>query len=230
MRILFVTAASVLLFAAPAHADSGWYVSAFGGGATLLDQSSRGTDLVLDTARNVDVSFKTGYAVGGTVGYIFEGLLLGRLRTELEYAYRQASVRSGNTNAGAATFSGDNSSGSLLANVLVDINTGLPVQPYLGVGVGVAGVESDTILRAAGAPADGGEQFGGSTDFRFAFQLIGGLTLRVPGPFEVFGDVRYFRPTNVQFESIDRLTDDVLARTNSEFEVIQYQVGVRYKF
>ncbi|WP_222873984.1 outer membrane protein [Hankyongella ginsenosidimutans] len=230
MRILFVTVAAVLSAVAPAHADNGWYVSAFGGGATQLDQSSRGVDIATDAVRNVDVSFKTGFALGGSVGYIFDGLLLGRVRTEIEYAYRQASVRRGRTSETDAQFSSDNSSGSVMANVLLDLNTGLLVKPYLGVGVGVAGIESDTVYRTAGQPEDGGVQFGGDTDFRFAFQLIGGVSVPLPGPFEVFSDVRYYRPTNVAFEGVDRLTGDIVSRANSEFEVIQYQAGVRYKF
>lgn len=230
MRILFVTVASIFAVAAPAYADSGWYVSAFGGGATQLDQSSQGVDIATGTIRNVDVSFKTGFALGGSVGYVFDGLLLGRVRTEIEYAYRQASVRRGRTTEADAQFSSDNSSGSVMANVLFDFNTGLLVKPYLGVGVGGAGVESDTVYRTAGQPDDGGVQFGGKTDFRFAFQLIGGVSVPVPGPFELFGDVRYYRPTNVKFEGVDRLTGDAVSRTSSEFEVIQYQAGVRYKF
>jgi opacity protein-like surface antigen len=122
---------------APLPAPAAWSMSIFGG-ATWVDDV--GTDLDGD---DLDLSFDTGFIVGGTFGYTF----VDWARTELEIAYTNSDS--------TASFDGDDYGGevsalSVMGNTWLGVNTlpvvggtvndigsGMGFSPYFGGGLGV---------------------------------------------------------------------------------------------
>ena len=95
---------------------------------------------------NADISFSTGLALTGAVGYDFGGF-----RAEAELGYQQNnsddtdwSLRGAHNTATFATTSFANcnlTSSTLFANGYYDFKNNSPFTPYLGAGLGVAKVE-----------------------------------------------------------------------------------------
>ncbi|MEO0501229.1 MAG: outer membrane beta-barrel protein [Pseudomonadota bacterium] len=220
----FYFPAAVFVFASaavPALAEDGPYVSVFGGASFQLDQDSDS-----ETAADIDVDFDTGFVVGGSVGYRFDDVLpFGGVRVELEGAYRENDADEVEVATADVAFTGDNSSSSLLVNALIDFNPPIAnVRPYLGIGIGGAGTESDVVLT------DAGLEFGGNTDINFAWQAIAGVSVPLPYNLELFGDVRYFRISGVDFETSAVGSDVILDEFNAEYESVQTLAGLRYSF
>lgn len=215
------TAAIVALFAgvSAANADSGFYASSFTGLAVQRDQASQGA------GQNTDISFDNGFVIGGALGYKFDPSFLAGIRVELEVAYRENNVDAGAIlgDPGAA-FRGDNSSLGVFGNVLYEIS-GVPlVTPYIGAGLGIGGVESDTFIDTLT-----NVRFGGATRTEFLYQGIVGLTLPLTDTWDVFAEGRYYAAPGADFDLIDTVTN-TRQTLESNYEVLQLQAGVRFKF
>ncbi|MGB5215608.1 MAG: outer membrane beta-barrel protein [Anderseniella sp.] len=117
----------------------GWYFSAFGG-ANWLDKTT------FDIGVPVRNSYDTGYVFGGAVGYDF-GQAMGPLgmRIEGELSYRSNSVKSHSIDGGApiSDAQGKTTAFAGMANILFDLNTGMPFSIYGGGGIGAAKVSFD---------------------------------------------------------------------------------------
>src|SRR3546814_8728623 len=112
-NLLFVAA----LCAAPAAAFAqaqGPYISGAGGITMPRDSDSDLGSIDLDD----------DWAAVGALGYAFGH----GLRGEVEFGYRQNDVGS----IGGAAASGDFKTYSVMGNILYDIPTGMPIQPYIG--------------------------------------------------------------------------------------------------
>ena len=117
---------------------------------------------------------------GGFVGLGSVGYALGNgFRFELEGNYRQADLGRATT---AFSSSGSVQTYGVLANVLFDIDVGVPwIYPYIGGGVGYAWTH---LSRQGGFTPVGFPLFNGNlgqTEGNFAFQAIGGLSFPIPG-------------------------------------------------
>lgn len=208
----------VLALAAPAaHAD-GLYVSTFTGLAFQNDQNNTAG------GQSIDISLDNGFVIGGAVGY---KLPISGFRVELEVAYRENGVTAGEfLGDPSASFSGDTSSLGVFANALYDFDGILGiVVPYVGVGLGYGGVESDTFLDTV----TGGQRFGGPTRSEFLYQGILGVTVPLGDTWDVFAEGRYYVAPGVDFDLIDTVTN-TSTTFNSSYEVLQLQAGLRYKF
>ena len=209
------------LIAAPAaSADwDGLYISAFTGLSLQSDQEST---LDLET---VSTEFDTGFVLGGSIGYRFEQGTIGSWRTEVEVAYRENDVDAGTfTGLPNANFGGDNSSLSVFGNILYDFTVVPIVTPYVGIGLGFGGVESDTVIDEVTNLT-----FGGDTQSEFLFQAIGGLSFPIAPNIEGFVDGRYYTAPGVDFSIVDPINNREEA-FDSEFEVFQVQAGLRLHF
>ena len=111
------------LYGAPANASPGFYVG-IEGGLNFMRNMNPNIAGTFGTSR-------TGFAVGGVVGYDFLGP-----RVELEIPYRRNGV---NTNFGV----GRVQSIAAMVNVLYDFLPDFFVSPHLGAGIGIARVTSN---------------------------------------------------------------------------------------
>jgi len=215
-----ITAAS--LFAAlsltSAAQANGFYISAFTGLAIQNDPESTAGSQALD------LSLDNGFVIGGSIGYRLPDT---GFRLELEAAYRENEVSAGTLLSDpTAAFSGDTSSLGVFANALYDFEgfSDLAV-PYIGAGIGIGGVESDTVLQAA----TGDLEFGGPTRTEFLYQGILGVTFPLSDSFDLFVDGRYYVAPGVDFDLIDT-TLNTSTVFESSYKVIQLQAGLRFNF
>ncbi|WP_262694664.1 outer membrane protein [Kordiimonas aquimaris] len=203
-----------------AQAD-GFYISGFTGLAIQRDQNNTSGN------QSLDISLDNGFVIGGAVGY---KLPISGFRVELEAAYRENDVSAGQFLADpTASFNGDNSSLGVFGNLLYDFE-GLPlITPYIGVGIGVGGVESDVFGSFDSVPGTPDPRFGGPTSTEFLYQGILGVTLPLTDTWDLFVDGRYYVAPGAEFDLIDVATN---TRTtfDSNYEVIQLQAGLRFKF
>lgn len=153
--LLASSALMVGLSISPAVADGmnssgGWYAGAFAGAAWPNDIDVNGAD---------DLSADTGFAFGGVIGKNVSN----NVRVELEVSNWSADAEC----SGKCSVSEfDVDALSILGNAWVDIPVGHEVTPYVGGGIGYAGVGLD------GGSVD-------ETSWGFAWQLGAGLRMDV---------------------------------------------------
>lgn len=220
VKIAAAAVAASIALPTAAHAD-GFYISGFTGLAIQRDQNNTSGN------QSLDISLDNGFVIGGAIGY---KLPITGFRVEVEAAYRENDVSAGQLLANpTAAFNGDNSSLGVFGNVLYDFE-GLPlITPYIGVGIGIGGVESDVFGDLQGVPDSDDPRFGGPTSTEFLYQGILGLTLPISDTWDLFVDGRYYVAPGAEFDLIDVATN---TRTtfDSNYEVIQLQAGLRFKF
>jgi opacity protein-like surface antigen len=133
-------------------------------------------------AARVNASFDTGYNIGGVIGW-----KLSWFRIELEGAYRSNDFETVSDGVIALSAQGRMHSGSVVVNALADLDFGLPVVPYVGVGLGYSRVGvSDLAVTGVSIPvsANGDE---------VAYQVMGGLGFPIPRvPLTLSAGYRYF--------------------------------------
>jgi outer membrane protein OmpA-like peptidoglycan-associated protein len=166
-RALWLAAAAAAAVPVAAQAgDAGWYVGA-GGGVNWREDSDVASDSVESDL--------------GWLGLIRGGYDYGNgWRTELELGYRDNEVDSVNGGSG----SGDIQTIDAMINVLYEFETGTMFRPYLGVGLGGADVNFDSVSPIQGSRVDEG-------DIVFAYQAIGGLGYNITPEIQIFGEARF---------------------------------------
>ena len=156
------------------------------------------------------INSKHGYGFSGAIGY---GLGNG-LRLELEGSYRSNPLNTSSALGRLLTYSGNDQKTGILLNVNYDMDVGLPVFPYLGLGAGVAINTWSNVVRTGnrnvftfGAPGNignatetgmtGANVINGSQPV-LALQFIAGLSYpiaSVPG-LSLTADYKYFAMPN----------------------------------
>ncbi|WDI32943.1 P44/Msp2 family outer membrane protein [Hyphococcus flavus] len=199
------------------------------GGTVLPD----GTDVGWET------DFDTGYAVSGAIGKSY-----GAFRGEIEIAYQTNDVgtHTGVTAAGialdgedagvlitgspnlgvtvgdlVADGQGDLSNLFVMANVFYDFDTGGPLKPYIGAGVGVGFVDVDYSPSATPIIQDDATAF--------AYQGIAGLAYEVSPATDLFVAYRYRATTDVSVEA-----DLFSADFDIENRASLVEAGLRFRF
>jgi len=188
------------------HQSIGLYLGVGGAWNHLVDRKLRSTP----GARRVEVD--EGWLASGHAGYDF-----GWLRLELEGGYRENGTRNVSLPLGGRErLRGDIGAWYGLVNAIVDIDTGTRLTPYVGVGVGAAGLKHD--FRSPSVRVN-------DSDVVFAYQAIGGLTYNFTPNFAANLDYRYFRTTDGKFR-------DTAAGTTykSDYESHAVMVGLTYRF
>ncbi|MBM3598606.1 MAG: OmpA family protein [Alphaproteobacteria bacterium] len=219
--LVAVGSASVALAQSP---TTGWYTGIKAGLNDTRNADLRGTGgSTLSATNNYDL----GWGLTGSAGYDW-----GAWRTELEIGYRRnildtMNVRNDNgipAAAGQAAQSGtspsaggDASSLAVMANLLYDFNTGTAWEPYLGVGLGTAQVQYNTVRG-------GGVGYVDDTDWKLAYQLIAGLAYWFDPNWAITADYRFFGTTDPRFS--DRRGQSF----ESEYQSHSVLVGLTYRF
>ncbi|MBL4789772.1 MAG: outer membrane beta-barrel protein [Kordiimonadaceae bacterium] len=227
------TATIAASLATPANAQSyddraGVYISAFTG-LSFPNVEPRNTSLF-------NQSFDTGFAIGGAIGYKLSSDSLAGLRFELETSYRESNINSERFAAGST---GDTSSLGALVNILYDFDSlSDSFIPYIGVGAGIGGVETDAeiitlnsdpeIIDLTAFITGGAFRVSGPTRTKFLYQAIAGVTVPLSERFDLFIDGRYYSGGDVAFDIVDAVGN--MSVTESSYNNYQVQAGIRLRF
>jgi OOP family OmpA-OmpF porin len=200
-RILYLiaTVGFVTAVAAPAGAQlalpGSFYFGPEGGWTHLETVSNKGhpDDIGPFVGRNSESleSFKDGFNVGGRAGF-----QMGPWRLEGELSYRRNDTQNLQMilpiNRPGMAGNAERHSLAEMANVIYDMDLGLPLTPHVGGGIGAAEVTRNLSNR-----------FGGTHDTVtvFAYQAIGGLRYMVLPSLAFDIDYRYFATAGTTFTS-----------------------------
>ena len=99
-----------------------------------------------------------------------------------------------------------------------------PVQPYLGVGVGVADAHVTTFAAPARAPNAPPSQILDFKDTKFAYQLMGGLSVPVAPHFALTAQYRWF--DGGTYRGVDARGE----RATRMLHGSNFDVGARFNF
>jgi OmpA-OmpF porin, OOP family len=181
-RISLVTGAS-FAFAVGTLSSGAWaqyYIGAQAGWTGLPYQTD-----TIEGLGPVRVQFNPGYNVGARGGY-----QLGPWRFEEEYSYR----RNGVAEYGESTngVSGNRHTNSIMTNVIYDLNTGWPITPHIGVGIGAMNVFDSLKVPNRGLMFN-------DSSWQFAYQAIAGLRYEINPVLALDFDYRYLATTESTF-------------------------------
>jgi opacity protein-like surface antigen len=197
---------------APAYGQTlgalpGAYVGVEGGYTDLLTATNRGFNITQGPNRGLNATsveqFRGGYNIGGRAGF-----QLGAWRLEGEVNYRTKNLGRGvqmisPVNRVGRGQNAERHSVSEMANVIYDLDIGLPVSPHIGGGIGAAEVTRNLT-----------NIFGGTHDTVtvFAYQGMAGLRYWLSPAVAIDLDYRYFATTDTTFLSTnvggDRIHSD----------------------
>ncbi|MDC9824029.1 outer membrane beta-barrel protein [Devosia sp. ZB163] len=160
-----------------AVADTGWYLSVFGGG--VWAHNIEADDGSPDFGQFFDFGADTGWLVGAAVGV----RITDNLRGEVEVSTGSLGLNDVTISGGPAApvdgsvalplTDGSASTTYLLGNVWFDIDTGAGFTPYVGAGVGVGFVSADAVI---GAPLNASVDLSG---WGLAYQVGAGVKIDV---------------------------------------------------
>jgi opacity protein-like surface antigen len=228
---LLVALASVTLLAsvgsaagAPYHPMHP-YFSVHVGGTWLQD-----ADVDYDNPffRDDEIEFDNGYNVGAAFGYDY-----GMARLEVELAYRQNDVDkiTINFDDGTEVFRGDGdfSATSLMLNGYWDLETGSPVVPYFGGGIGFANVTANNVKFFD--PFDGRvRRLVDDDDNVFAYQLAAGIAVALNPAMSLDLGYRFFGTSNPDLEVDPLLFVPSAGKFETEFNSHNVSLGLRVNF
>ncbi len=206
-RLTAIAVATAGLLAAPsgpAAAVEGLYTSLMAGASFHVEQDAE----IAGTTRSID--YEPGPAVAGALGYGFGN----GFRAEVEVSWR------GNEQEDI----GDRFRAIAgMANAYYDIDFNLDrVHPYLGLGLGIAGVSANDIaFDTTGTVIDDG-------DPRFAFQGIAGLAVDLTDHIDFLVDYRFFGTPGSELDAVDATG----TRQDADTDYFSHSVlaGFRYRF
>ncbi|MET0251385.1 MAG: OmpA family protein [Novosphingobium sp.] len=211
--------------ASPAFArDDQWYVE-IDGGAMLLEDLDFDIGAI-NNAATLDSDY--GYDFGGIVGYDF-----GPFRLEAEASYREAdpddiatSVRfpAGSTTsltgpAGVFDTAGDTNALSFMVNGLLDFGSDDGLQGFIGGGVGVARVDLDLSVNAAGPGIVD------DSDTGFAWQALAGIRAPLTDHWDAGIKYRFFNADDVKLVDTLGRGLDTRFRSHSVLGTLTYNFG-----
>jgi OOP family OmpA-OmpF porin len=151
----------------------------------------------------------------GIVGLLSLGHAYGNgFRTEFEFSASQSSVDSV---SGSSSSGGSVNTLSGMVNGLYDFQTGGPLKPYLGLGIGVSRLRYNDVTPIGGTAIS-------DRDTVFAYQGIAGLSYDLGDNVALTTDYRYFRTVDPSFHS------DSVGTIDSEFSEHRIMVGFRISF
>ncbi len=192
-------AAMMTAMAGVAHAE-GWY------GRADVGYSVAGA-LEVDTGDDLD--FEDDWMAGLGAGYGFQN----GFRLEGELSYRQNDF---------SDFDGDARALALMANLFYDFNRGGRFQPYLGVGVGGARVETEGLVGPLSWDDD---------DTVFAYQGLAGVAIPLTERLALDIGYRYFAAPDVGFEAAFDTGDEIVtAPFDADYTHQAVTVGLRWQF
>jgi len=207
-RFMFlVCLVSSFLMASIASAAVGPYMSGQVGATWLED-----ADITSPGDPAIESSFDMGFNVGASGGFDF-----GPARVEGELTYRQNDYDELSDAGFSIAADGDVSALSLLVNGFWDIETGGPVTPYLGAGIGVAQVSINDLGILGISLAD-------DDDTVFAYQFAAGAAFELNPNIALDLGYRYFATADPEFDDAEGTTFE------SEYASHNLNLGLRFMF
>ena len=189
------------------HQSVGLYLGIGGAWNHLSDQTLKATGVTSRSVRADD-----GWMAAAQLGYD-----LGWLRFELEGGFRQNDTDTISLpGGGRQRVKGDIGGWYAMANAIVDIDTGSPLTPYIGVGAGAMGLSHD--FAGAGFRVDDSKTV-------FAYQAIAGLAWNFTPNVSAHVDYRWFRTLDGSFR--DHLSG---ASYKSSYESHAVMAGLTWRF
>lgn len=183
-------------------AQEGFYIGAAGGVNVLPEDSKLGSQ---------DADLEWGGAGLGALGYAFNN----GFRVEGEFGFRQNDI---DGISGSTGGTGQYQTSTFMGNLLYDFDRfGLPITPYLGVGVGAGRVSARGVGPVTGGTID-------DSDTGFAFQGIAGAALDLNRYLTLTADYRHVRIPDLSFNTSGGGSVD------SDYATNQFMVGVRFRF
>jgi opacity protein-like surface antigen len=194
------------------------YFSVHIGGTSLQDADVDFDDpgIVFDD----EIEFDNGFNVGAAFGYDY-----GLARLEVELAYRENDVDRVNSEGFAFRADGDFSATSVMLNGYWDFETGSPVVPYIGGGIGFANVSANNIKVF---DVDGVESFVDDDDSVFAYQLAAGIAFDLNPALTLDLGYRFFGTSTVELDANPLLFQP--AGIETEFDSHNVNLGLRMNF
>ena len=159
-------------------------------------------------------SFENGWVAG-----IAKGRYLNRfIRTELEYAYREADGDHFNFDGMAGTWDGELAVHTLMFNVLFEANFGRMhyISPYVGAGIGLAYFDADLLVNSFTEVE--------IEDPQLAWQAIAGVNFSVSESFDIFAEYRFMQTEELDLENA--ATGAIVGTADPEFD--SYLIGIRF--
>jgi opacity protein-like surface antigen len=207
--LAFVCLASCSL-AVSASARDGFYIEGNVGPSILEDSDISGGGL------SGEAEFDTGYVIGGAVGY----RLADGFRVEGSVSYRESDVDAVTSGGVELNGAGDANLTAIMANAYYDFDLGIPVKPYLGVGIGVGIIEvnSDDSANVLKVDDDSAE---------FAWNIMLGAGYAVTEDVDLSFGYRYLGTTDPEF---DATLLGVNGTLDAEITVHEVLFGLRYNF
>lgn len=203
-KILIASAAFVSVFPMLALAqDRGFYI---GGGAGYVFQND--SDL-RGTGSNFSVEFDGGYAAMIQGGYQYGN----GIRTEAELTWRHNNAN----NINSIDAQGDNMSWAMMLNALYDIETGTPLTPYVGAGIGFTWINVDKVTSPGTLMVD-------DDNTAFAVQGILGASYKMDPQYSFFADYRYLTALDPKFKT------GTGRSVEADYNTSTVMVGMRYAF
>ena len=157
--------------------------------------------------------YDSNITFGGAFGYDFGN----DIRIEEEVSYRNNDVDLASFPSAPALQGIEKTTISLMTNGYYDIDLGIPLKPYLGVGIGFASIEREVRVT------NGGDS---DTDVVLAYQLMAGLGYKINPKFTITAGYRYFVTSKSQYFinfGIPQVVDD-------EFQSHEFMGGIRFSF
>ncbi len=153
-----------------------------------------------DSSGSVSTEYDPGFAISGAFGHDY-----GDFRSELEIAYRTNDFDT----VGA---SGDTTALSFLINGYYDFVSQSPLAPYLGIGIGFANIDVDSL-------SVGPVTVGNEDDTVLAYQFCLGASYAISSTTVFDLSYRYFATTDPDF-----------GPTESEYKSSNIMFGVRFSY
>ena len=213
MRLRIAPLIAVLLLGicppTSAQPTPGPFLSVSGGVNYLLNQ-----DLSGFPGGFSEVQFDIGWAAIVAGGYRFEN----GLRPEIEVGFRQNDVDKLKVGGRDLSGSGTERTLDFMGNLIYDFDLGGPIIPYIGVGIGGAQVDVDSL----GA---GGTSFN-DRQLAFAYQGIVGVSYKISEALEAFADYRYFSTAGLDLKD----SIPTPASVDDEYRSHTIIIGLRWTF
>jgi len=207
--VLILVLSFFLVLPAVSFGATGWYGGANVGVAMMSDSN---LDMTLSgfPPLSAELSYDTGYTVGGAVGYMME-----KFRVEGELSYQKNDIDSLSAYGQSESLNGDISAFTFLANGYFDFATGGPLTPYITAGIGYSKVEVD---------------FEGETedDNLFTYQIGVGVGYAMSDATTL--DLRYRYLGAQDFESSDYDPNLGFGKISAEVASHNITVGFRFAF
>lgn len=193
-------------------ADTGWYLSIFGGG--VWANNVEADDGTVDDGQIFDFGTDIGWLVGAAVGTRFTD----NLRGEIEVSTGSLGINDV-TIDGTGPFAVDGSASTtyLLGNVWFDIDTGSGFTPYVGAGLGAGFISADA---SSGAPLNYTTELEG---WGLAYQVGAGVQVDVADGIALDLGYRWKSIVNAELEGP---VDDAVVNTGSHV----VQAGLTFGF